>query len=217
MSANDRVLINQMIEERRNARAVPLTFDAAFERFASEHALHGFGLSKEEIEAGVIGGADDGGIDGAYVFLGGRLLHEDNEIFQQQSAVSNVEQGSRLTLWLIQAKTSAGFSEVALDKAASTCANLLNMEVDEDTVGVLYTDDLLARFRLFRTALKRLLTRHPTVLIKFSPTRTPGGGRQDREEQRLRHLPHDQPRIRPPPQVTSEHGFPSGADGTMSE
>jgi hypothetical protein len=168
MSANDRVLINQMIEDRRNARAVPLSFDAAFERFASEHALHGFGLSEEEIEAGVIGGANDGGIDGAYVFLGGRLLHEDSEIFQQSSAVSNVENGTQLTLWLVQAKTSSGFSETALDKVMSTCANLLDMEVDEATVGVLYTEDLLARFRLFRTALTRLLSRHPTVLIKFS-------------------------------------------------
>ncbi|WP_328677729.1 AIPR family protein [Streptomyces sp. NBC_00343] len=168
MSANDRVLINQMIEERRNARAVPLSFDAAFERFASEHALHGFGLSEEEIEAGVIGGANDGGIDGVYVFLGGRLLHEDSEILQQTSAVSNVEQGTQLTLWLVQAKTSPGFSEVALDKVASTCTNLLDMEVDEATVGILYTEDLLARFRLFRTALLRLLSRHPTVLIKFS-------------------------------------------------
>ncbi|MFR9673328.1 AIPR family protein [Streptomyces sp. TR02-1] len=168
MSANDRVLINQMIEERRHARGVPLSFDAEFERFASEHALHGFGLSDEEIEAGVIGGADDGGIDGAYVFLGGRLLHEDSEILQPQSGAANVEHGTRLTLWLIQAKTSAGFSEVALDKAASTCKNLLDMEVDEATVDVLYADDLLARFRLFRTALQRLLTRHPTVLIKFS-------------------------------------------------
>ncbi|MFF3607080.1 hypothetical protein [Streptomyces sp. NPDC002463] len=69
MSANDRVLINQMIDEWRNARSVPLSFDAAFERFASEHALHGFGLSEEEIEAGIIGGGNDGGIDGAYVFL----------------------------------------------------------------------------------------------------------------------------------------------------
>ncbi|MET4656819.1 hypothetical protein ABID80_000511 [Streptomyces sp. PvP037] len=168
MSANDRVLINQMIEERRNARAVPLSFDAEFERFASEHALHGFGLSEEEIEAGVIGGADDGGIDGAYVFLGGRLLHEDSEIFQQQSSVANVEQGTQLTLWLVQAKTSPGFSEVAIDKVASTCKNLLDMEVDEATVGLLYSEDLLARFRLFREALKKLLTRHPTVLIKFS-------------------------------------------------
>ncbi|MFJ8648300.1 AIPR family protein [Streptomyces sp. NPDC093546] len=168
MSANDRVLINQMIEERRNARAVPLSFDAEFERFASEHALHGFGLSEEEIEAGVIGGADDGGIDGAYVFLGGRLLHEDSEIFQQQSAVANVEQGTQLTLWLVQAKTSPGFSEVAIDKVASTCKNLLDMEVDEAAVDLLYSEDLLARFRLFREALKKLLTRHPTVLIKFS-------------------------------------------------
>lgn len=168
MSANDRVLINAMIEEQRNARTVPLSFDATFERFAAEHALHGYGLSEEEIEAGVIGGSDDGGIDGVYVFLGGRLLHEDSEIFSPQFAATGVEAGSQLTLWLIQAKTSTGFSEVALDKVASTCSNLLDMEVDESVVGLLYSDDLLARFRMFRRALTKLLTRHPTVLIKFS-------------------------------------------------
>lgn len=168
MSANNRVLIDQMIEEQRNARKVPLSFDAAFERFASEHALHGLGLSEEEIEAGVIGGSNDGGIDGAYVFLGGRLLHEDSEILQPHSSVSQVDGGTLLTLWLVQAKTSSGFSEVALDKVSSTCSNLLDMEVDEDAVDLLYSDDLLARFTLFRTALSRLLSRHPTVLIKFS-------------------------------------------------
>jgi hypothetical protein len=168
MSANDRVLINQMIEAQRITRDVPLSFDAAFERFASGHALHGFGLSEEEIEAGVIGGGDDGGIDGAYVFLGGRLLHEDSEIVQPNASISHVERGTQLTLWLVQAKTSSGFSEVALDKVASTCSNLLDMEVDEAAVGVLYSADLLARFALFRTALSRLLTRHPTVRITFS-------------------------------------------------
>ncbi|MGW6415263.1 AIPR family protein [Streptomyces sp. NPDC055055] len=168
MSANDRVLINQMIDEWRNARAVPLTFDAAFERFASEHALHGFGLSEEEIEAGIIGGGNDGGIDGAYVFLGGRLLHEDSEIFQQSSATSQVEAGTQLTLWLVQAKTSPAFSELALDRVAATCKDLLNMEVDDAAVAILYNQDLLTRFKLFRDALKRLAHRHPTMLIKFS-------------------------------------------------
>ncbi|MCX2185189.1 AIPR family protein [Streptomyces sp. SKN60] len=168
MSANDRVLINQMIEEWRTARTVPLSFDAAFERFASEHALHGFGLSEEEIEAGIIGGGNDGGVDGAYVFLGGRLLHEDSEILQQSSAAAQIEAGTQLTLWLVQAKTSPAFSELALDRVAATCKDLLNMEVDEEAVAILYNEDLLGRFKLFREALKRLAHRHPTMLIKFS-------------------------------------------------
>ncbi|MFH9958398.1 AIPR family protein [Streptomyces roseolus] len=168
MSANDRVLINQMIDEWRNARTVPLSFDAAFERFASEHALHGFGLSEEEIEAGIIGGGNDGGVDGAYVFLGGRLLHEDSDIFQQTSAAAQVEAGTQLTLWLVQAKTSPAFSELALDRVAATCKDLLDMEIDESAVAILYNEDLLGRFRLFREALKRLAHRHPTLLIKFS-------------------------------------------------
>ncbi|MCK8676026.1 AIPR family protein [Streptomyces lichenis] len=168
MSANDRVLIRQMVEDQRAARTVPLSFDATFERFASAHALHGHGLSAEEIEAGVMGGGNDGGIDGAYVFLGGRLLQEDSEIFDTPGAVAQMDTGAQLTLWLVQAKTSPSFSETALDKVASTCKYLLDLEVDEADVAVLYNEDLRARFRLFREALKKLATRHPKLLIKFS-------------------------------------------------
>ncbi|WP_413115996.1 AIPR family protein [Streptomyces sp. CY1] len=168
MSANDRVLIDQMIEEQRNSLAVPLSFDEVFERFACEHALHGFGLSEEEVAAGVIGGGNDGGVDGAYVFLGGRLLHEDSEILQTPSAAANVESGAQLTLWLVQAKKSTTFSELALDKVASTCTHLLDMSADETDLKVMYSEDLIARFTLFKDALRRLLKRHPTVLIKFS-------------------------------------------------
>ncbi|MFI1333507.1 AIPR family protein [Streptomyces sp. NPDC020845] len=168
MSANDRVLIDQMIEEQRNSLTVPLSFDETFERFACEHALHGFGLSDEEVEAGVIGGGNDGGVDGAYVFLGGRLLHEDSDVLQNPSAAANVEKGVQLTLWLVQAKKSTSFSELALDKVASTCSHLLDLEADESSLKVMYSEDLIARFRLFKVALRHLLKRHPTVLIKFS-------------------------------------------------
>lgn len=168
MSANDRVLIDQMIEDRRNSMAVPLPFDETFERFACEHALHGYGLSDEEIEAGVIGGGNDGGVDGAYVFLGGRLLHEDSEVLQNPSAAATLETGTQLTLWLVQAKKSTTFSELAIDKVASTCSHLLDMEADESHLKVMYSEDLIARFGLFKEALRRLLKRHPKVLIKFS-------------------------------------------------
>ncbi len=70
MSASDRVLIDQMIEEQQAGLAAPLSFDETFGRFACAQALHGYGLSDEEIESGVIGGGNDGGADGAYVFLG---------------------------------------------------------------------------------------------------------------------------------------------------
>lgn len=168
MSANDRVLIDQMIEDRRNSMAAPLSIEETFERFACEHALHGYGLSDEEIEAGVIGGGNDGGVDGAYVFLGGRLLHEDSEVLQNPSAAATLETGTQLTLWLVQAKKSTTFSELAIDKVASTCSHLLDMAADEAHLKVMYSEDLIGRFGLFKEALRRLLKRHPKVLLKFS-------------------------------------------------
>lgn len=168
MGGNDLVLTDQIVEDRRTNGEVQLSFDVAFEHFACEQALHEYGLSAEEVTAGVIGGGDDGGIDGAYVFLGNRLLHEDSDVFQPSFSVSSLETGVPLTLWLVQAKTSKSFSEVALDKVASSCNLLLNLDADDKTLSSLYSEDLLARINLFRQALLRTAKRMPSVKIRFS-------------------------------------------------
>ncbi|GAA2411580.1 AIPR family protein [Streptomyces glaucosporus] len=168
MGGNDLVLTDQIVEDRRTKSDPPLPFEVAFEHFACEQALHGYGLSAEEISAGVIGGGDDGGIDGVYVFLGNRLLHEDSDVFQPSFSVNSLENGVQLTLWLVQAKTSKSFSEAALDKVASSCNLLLKLDADDADLGKLYCEDLLARVGLFRKALLRIAGRMPTVKIRFS-------------------------------------------------
>ncbi|NMO32884.1 AIPR family protein [Streptomyces sp. GMY01] len=168
MGGNDLVLTDQLVEDRRINGEVQLSFDVAFEHFACEQALHGYGLSAEEVTAGVIGGGDDGGLDGVYVFLGNRLLHEDSDVFQSSFSVNSLENGAPLTLWLVQAKTSKSFSEVALDKVASSCNLLLNLDANDKDLSNLFSQELIARISLFRKTLLRIAKRMPAVKIRFS-------------------------------------------------
>ena len=76
MSNNELVLLDQVLQQRQTERATSIADDYAFELFACEQALREHDLSAEEIADGVVGGGNDGGLDGIYVFLGDVRLTE---------------------------------------------------------------------------------------------------------------------------------------------
>ena len=100
---NELVPLDQVMQQRQNERSIPLKDDDAFELFACEQVLRDRDLSAEEVALGVVGGGNDGAIDGVYVFLGDALLSEDSEVLQDGAAAprprraSPSRQASRLT------------------------------------------------------------------------------------------------------------------------
>nr|PZN73847.1 MAG: hypothetical protein DIU57_19695 [Pseudomonadota bacterium] len=168
MSSNDVVLIDHVLEQRMEELGSSLPKHKLFEIFACEHAVTYGDLSAEEIESGVIGGNNDGAIDGVYTFLNEHLLHEDSEIFHKDFKPTNIQRGPRLTLWLVQAKMEQSFTETAIDKVASSTKRLLKLNESEEDLRLLYGEELVARVSIFRNALKILASRHPHVEIRFS-------------------------------------------------
>ncbi len=165
--SNELVLLDQVLQQRQRERDTPLRDDDAFELFACEQALRNRDLSAEEVAEGVLGGDNDGGIDGVFVFLGETALSEDSDVFQDDFVSSRVPTGVRLALDLVQAKREESFSETALDKVASSARRLLSLAEDDATLDQLYSPALVTRMRFFRDAFRRLATRHPQVDIRF--------------------------------------------------
>lgn len=164
---NELVLLDQVLSQRQAERPSPIADDYAFELFACEQALRDRELSLEEVADGVIGGSNDGAIDGIYVFLGDTLLSEDSDVFADGFSPGRISPNTRLELWLIQAKRVTSFSETAIEKVADSARRLLNLGEDEQDLLSLYSPTVVARTGLFRTALRVLATRHPKVEIHF--------------------------------------------------
>src|SRR6266508_3182250 len=101
----------------RNERAPALPIDKAFERYAVEQVLKDQDLSDDEIEYGLIGGADDGGIDGMYFFVNRTLVQEETEVPDPALSVQ---------LFILQSKNQNGFSEEAVEKMHTFTRDLLN-------------------------------------------------------------------------------------------
>ena len=165
---NELVLLDQVLLQRQSERSIPFKDDDAFELFACEQLLRDRDLSAEEVALGVVGGGNDGAIDGVYVFLGDTLLSEDSDIFQDGFAPSKVTPGTSLSLWLVQAKREMSFSETAIDKVTSSTRRLLSLGESDTDLAQLYSPAVVARTGLFRIALQTLATRHLRVEIRFS-------------------------------------------------
>ena len=165
MANNEQALLDQVLIQRQAERAVPLPDDDAFELFAAEQALRSRELSVEEISDGVIGGSNDGGIDSVFVLLGGVPLSEDSDVVQDDYDAKKTPAGTRLELWIIQAKRETSFTETAIEKIADSTKRLLSLTEDEADLLKLYSPTIVVRTGLFRRALRNLASRHPDVAI----------------------------------------------------
>ena len=168
MSNNTRVLLDQFLEQQKSERTTPLPDDRAFELFACEQVLKDSELSVDELASGIVGGGNDGGIDGVYAFVNEQLIADDSDIFDSDFSASRIGRGVPLTLRLVQAKRENSFSETAIDLASSSASRLLDLELSEEHLKTLYSSALVERFALFRRALERLAVRHPSIRIEFS-------------------------------------------------
>ena len=168
MSNNTRVLLDQFLEQQKSERTTSLHDDTAFELFACEQVLKDSDLSVDELSVGVVGGGNDGGIDGVYAFLNEQVIADDSDIFDGDFTTSRISRGVPLTLRLVQAKREHSFTETAIDLASSSTSRLLDLELSETHLKTLYSAPLVERFALFRRALERLAVKHPSVHIEFS-------------------------------------------------
>jgi hypothetical protein len=124
----------------KRERAPQLPNDKAFERYCVEQLLKNADLSDEEIESGLLGGSDDGGIDAVYFFINRTLISDETEV---------PEPAMSATLILIQAKYQGGFSENAVEGMHSFARDLLDYSKPVDHLTYLNSlaRDAISRFR----------------------------------------------------------------------
>lgn len=160
LSNNDLILLRQLLNQKRLELAPDLPESEYFQLFASEQALKDHDLSYDEINQGVVDGGGDGGIDGVFLFVNGTLTAEP-------VGPADVKRGVSLELVFIQAKTSAGFSETAVDKFLSSTRDLLDLNADLDGLASVYRADLLSKISDFRDTYLALASKFPKLSVRY--------------------------------------------------
>lgn len=77
MARNDVVLLDSIIEKTRASFRTELDDSEVFELFCFDQLLKDYDFSYEELESGWTDGPDDGGVDGFFSIIDGKLATQD--------------------------------------------------------------------------------------------------------------------------------------------
>lgn len=160
MNTNDKIILEQIIDQQHNERASATPKQEFFEIFVAEQVLKDFDLGYDEIESGIVDGGQDGGIDSIYVLVNGELALEDFD-------VSPLKKGVVIETVLIQAKLSDGFGESAVEKLAAATEDLFNLSKDLDTMKSVFNDGVRASVGNFRRIHADLASKFPTLRFRY--------------------------------------------------
>ena len=159
MADNSQQLLNDVLSQQRQDLAPDLSEQDYFEIFCAEQILKDYDLSYEEIEAGIVDGEHDGGVDSAYAFVNGELISEDFDL-------SSFKKDVRIELHIIQSKTSGGFSEAPVNRLISVTRHLLKLDAVYDDFPQ-YNAAVKGVLDNFRRSYRGLASKFPSLRISY--------------------------------------------------
>jgi hypothetical protein len=160
VSSNDRIILDKILEQKRAGVAPDTSASRFFEIFTAEQILKDYDLSYDEIDSGIVGDGGDGGVDSLYLFLNGELVQDDTDL-------SGVRKNVSIELVLIQAKSSPGFSEAAIDRLKAFTEDLLDLSKDVSSLSSVYNQAVLTIIKRFRSLYENLAAKFPSLTVSY--------------------------------------------------
>lgn len=159
--SNNQILIRECVAQEYEESASYENEAAYFEYFSASQVLKDYDLSDDEIESGIVGGGNDGGCDGMYIFL------NKNIVLPDQIETITASKESKVEVIIVQAKRENSFGENAIMKWKTTVDNLLQLSNSLEDFRERYNEDILELFRTFRDLHTKLIRNRIKVKFRF--------------------------------------------------
>ena len=148
MSANDVVLLEDMVNRSR-AETVGLLPAEQEAYFSAKHYLRQYRPTHDDLLAGIVDGANDGGLDCVFIFVNGYCIRDDTEL-------TALGRNAQLDLVFMQVKNAKGFTESAIDKLVVHLPTLLDFSRKEDLLATRFNPRVIEVTRRFLAAYRAL-------------------------------------------------------------
>jgi hypothetical protein len=155
MAKNDAILIESILEQQLVASPGASVGDL-FEQFVLEQVLKHLDLSRDELDSGWTDGTHDGGIDGFYVLVNGRLVTDPSDFAWPKS-------GAELQVYLITCKHHTTFQQATLDAMVPSVHELFDLSKPTSELVGKYSPSLRQCRDMFVSAFRNLSLYRPTL------------------------------------------------------
>jgi hypothetical protein len=152
--ASKNILLEEILKQYKEGLSDDsISDDRNFEYFAAEQLLKNENLDEDEINTGLIGGSNDNGIDGFFIFLDGELINQIDQVDGKYK---------EMKVYFHQYKNNYKIEEDVVLKYNNAFNDILNME-NKELDG--WNDDLKDKILLLRDILLKTAT--CAITIKF--------------------------------------------------
>ena len=158
MAKNDAVLLDSLLQQR-HAASSETSVGELFERFVLEQILKNFDLSSEELDFGWTDGSLDGGIDGFYVLVNGRLLTDPTDFAWPRTA-------AEIQVFLVTCKHHDTFQQVPLDAMLASVQELFDLSRNTADLTGSYSSAIRRCREVFIAAFRQLSLYRPTLSFR---------------------------------------------------
>lgn len=138
---NEQVLVKQFFKGDFEEQTSYDNEGSFFEYVAVDKVLAHYDMTVDEIESGLVGRSRDGGCDGIYIFLNGRIIREDELCFSKM-----INRESSVQIYIIQSKTTQSFKEDVFLKWKDICRDLLQFAHEVKEYSCKYDEGVLEKF-----------------------------------------------------------------------
>ena len=162
--SNDLTLLNIIFNEYYKELEDSYNEDGAFELFVADNYLKKYDPSYEELEAGLIGGERDWGVDGFYLAIEETLISSYDDFKDMR-----INRNDTVHAYIFQFKNSEKIKESVLDKFITITPHISNLEssfTDADK-SLIFSKELIDKIKLFHEVLKKSATKHLNVKIYY--------------------------------------------------
>jgi hypothetical protein len=159
---SDIPVLDMLLEKKKEIVAKEMSSAEYFEMFAAESILRDERVDPNDLESGLMGTTDrqkngtDGGIDGFYIFVNGKIIRDLVEV---SDYASSLLKNIIVNVVILQASTEQGFNISRLTRLSDTIEDIFSLNRPLSSFSEQYNESL-------RDAIERFRLLHESLLLK---------------------------------------------------
>ncbi len=158
MAKNDLVLVDSLVTKAKAQLAIASDDSELFELFCFDQVLKDFDPSPDELESGWTDGGNDGGIDGFFIHVDGRVATPETKEYAARK-------GPSICLHILTVKRTPAFEQQPVDSLISSLGELLDLGVADRQLKYPYNEAILTQRDLFSSLYISLAERQPLLSV----------------------------------------------------
>lgn len=159
MAKNDVILIDSLLQQQESS--LPSSDPGErFEKFVLEQVLKNYDLTADELDFGWTDGSLDGGIDGFYVLVNGRLLTDPTDFSWPRS-------GAEIQVYLVTCKHHSTFQQAPIDSLLASVQELFDLSRSNSDLTGKYSPEIKKCRDTFIAAFRQLSLYRPSLSFRI--------------------------------------------------